>query len=53
MDQKDSLSLSASFSQPTGLCVKGNTIYVADTAIRMVTRCQELCKFLKELDALY
>ncbi len=46
----------SSFSQPTALCVEGNTIYVTNTsvgAIRMVTPCGELCKFLKELDALY
>ena len=52
----DASSSCDSFSQPTALCVEGNTLHVADTsvrAIRMVTPCEEMCKFLKELNALY
>ena len=52
----DGSSSCASLSQPTALCVEGNTLYVADTsvgAIRMVTPCEKMCKFLKELNALY
>ncbi|CAB3977629.1 Hypothetical predicted protein [Paramuricea clavata] len=46
----------ALFSQPTTLCVKENTLYVADTlviAIQTVTPCEEMCKSLKEFNALY
>ena len=33
----DGFSLAASFSQPTALCIKGKTMYVADTAVGAIT----------------
>ena len=52
---RDGSSLAASFSQPTALCIKEKTMYVADTvvgAIKVNTQTNSLGKFLELLDLL-
>ncbi len=49
----DGSSLSCSFQQPTAICIEGNTLYVADTAVGrvcLVTPTSSLSKYLEQLD---
>ena len=49
----DGSSGSCSFHQPTAICIEGNTLYVADTAVGrvcLVTPTSSLSKYLEQLD---
>lgn len=52
----DGSSRNASFSQPTGICIEQETLFVTDSAVgsvRMITQTSAMCGFLKQINLLY
>ena len=52
----DGSSRNATFSQPTGICIEQETLFVTDSAVgivRMITKTSAMCKFLEQVQWLY
>ena len=52
----DGSSRNATFSQPTGICIGEDMLFVTDSAVgsvRMITQTLAMCKFLEQIQLLY
>ena len=52
----DGSASNATFSQPTGICIEQDSLFVTDSAVgsvRMITQTSAMCKFLEQINLLY